>query len=117
VAAAAAVRKTALPKAVGRAKLGVTAFADALLAIPKTLAENAGHPGADAVFAVEDAVEGGGEGVGVDLGTGGATDAALAGVWDNACVKRQILRSAPTVACQLLLVDEVLRAGANMRKK
>lgn len=116
-AASAHVRAAALPAAVGRAKLGVTAFADALLAIPKTLAENAGHSGADAVFAIEDATASGATGVGVDLATGGACDAALAGVWDNACVKRQALQSAPAVACQLLLVDEVLRAGANMRKK
>ena len=117
VAAAAAVRERALPAATGRAKLGVTAFADALLVIPKTVAENAGHAGPDAVFAIEDALAAGATGAGVDVGTGGATDAALAGVWDNVCVKRQILQSAPAVACQLLLVDEVLRAGANMRKK
>ena len=102
--------------AVGRAKLGVGAFAEALLAIPKTLAENAGHAGQDAVLALDAELEGGAEGVGVDLATGGAADTGGAGVWDCVCVKRQILQSAPVVAAQLLLVDEVLRAGANMRK-
>lgn len=102
--------------AVGRAKLGVAAFADALLAVPKTLAENAGHAGQDAVLALDAELEAGAEGVGVDLATGTATDTAAAGIWDAPCVKRQILQSAPVVAAQLLLVDEVLRAGANMRK-
>lgn len=102
--------------AVGRAKLGVTAFAEALLAVPKTLAENAGHAGQDAVLALDAELEAGVVGVGVDLATGGAADTGAAGIWDCVCVKRQILQSAPVVAAQLLLVDEVLRAGANMRK-
>ena len=134
VAAAAHVRELGGAEAVGRAKLGVAAFAEALLAVPKTLAENAGHVGVDAVFAVEDERrlagddddEGDGKKkkartstapIGVDVATGGALDAALAGIWDNACVKRQVLQSAPVVASQLLLVDEVLRAGVNMRKR
>ena len=54
--------------------------------------------------------------MGVDLATGGAADTGGAGIWDNVCVKRQVLQSAPVVAAQLLLVDVVLRAGANMRK-
>ena len=66
---------------------------------------------------VEAAIAAGATGVGVDLATGGALDAAAAGVWDNVCVKRQVLQSAPVLASQLLLVDEVLRAGANMRPK
>ncbi len=38
------------------------------------------------------------------------------GVYDNYIVKRQILQSAPVLAGQLLLVDEVMRAGINMRR-
>jgi hypothetical protein len=41
----------------------------------------------------------------------------LSGVYDNYLVKRQILQSAPVLAGQLLLVDEVMRAGINMRKQ
>ena len=37
----------------GRQKLGVLAFADALLVIPKTLADNAGHDAQDVVIAME----------------------------------------------------------------
>jgi T-complex protein 1 subunit zeta len=36
----------------GRAKLGVQAFADALLVIPKTLAENSGHDVQDSIIKV-----------------------------------------------------------------
>ncbi len=36
----------------GRTKLGVQAFADALLSIPRTLAENSGHDPTDAIIAL-----------------------------------------------------------------
>lgn len=42
VAAARHVRETAKKAAQGRAKLGVEAFAEALLGVPKILAENSG---------------------------------------------------------------------------
>lgn len=54
--------------------------------------------------------------VGLDIETGEPMDPTLAGLYDNYIVKRQILQSAPIIANQLLLVDEVLRAGANMRR-
>ena len=38
----------------GRAKLGVQAYAEALLVIPKTLASNAGHDTMDALITVQD---------------------------------------------------------------
>jgi T-complex protein 1 subunit zeta len=53
---------------------------------------------------------------GLDTATGDPLDPRIAGVYDNYSVKRQILQSAPVLASQLLLVDEVLRAGMNMRK-
>ena len=59
----------------------------------------------------------GGGAVGLDLTTGEATDPTLAGVFDNYLVKRQMLQSAPVIASQLLLVDEVMRAGVNTRKQ
>ena len=54
--------------------------------------------------------------VGLDVATGEPLDPVLAGIYDNLLVKRQMLQSAPVVASQLLLVDEVIRAGMNMRK-
>jgi len=47
--------------------------------------------------------------------TGEPLAPAVAGVWDNTIVKRQFLNIAPVLAQQLLLVDEVMRAGKNMK--
>lgn len=55
--------------------------------------------------------------VGLDVSTGEAFDPKMEGVYDNYIVKKQIIQSAPVVAGQLLLVDEVMRAGINMRSK
>lgn len=55
--------------------------------------------------------------VGLDVATGEPLDPALSGIYDNLIVKRQIILSAPVIASQLLLVDEVMRAGINMRGK
>lgn len=48
--------------------------------------------------------------------TGEPLPAAEAHVWDNYIVKKQFLNIAPVLCQQLLLVDEVMRAGRNMRK-
>ena len=63
------------------------------------------------------AEEEGGTAVGLDVSTGEPTDPSLIGVFDNYLVKQQMLQSAPVVASQLLLVDEVMRAGVNTRKQ
>lgn len=55
--------------------------------------------------------------VGLDVVTGEPMDPVTVGVYDNYIVKRQMLQSAPVLAGQLLLVDEVMRAGINMRKQ
>ena len=43
-------------------------------------------------------------------------DPCAAGIWDNFLVKRQMLDSAAVISSQLLLVDEVIRAGRQMKK-
>ena len=99
----------------GRAKLGVQAFAEALLIVPKTLAENAGLDVQETVLTLQDEHDRG-SAAGLDVNTGEPMDPVLAGVLDNYIVKVQMLHSPPVVATQLLLVDEVMRAGVNMRK-
>lgn len=37
-------------------------------------------------------------------------------MWDNYIVKKQFLNIAPVLAQQLLLVDEVMRAGKAMKR-
>lgn len=100
----------------GRAKRGVEAFAEAMMVIPKTLAENSGYDAQDVCIALTDEVAKGNK-VGLDIGTGEPFDPTTIGVYDNYIVKQQILHSAPVIATQLLLVDEVMRAGVNMRKR
>ncbi len=55
--------------------------------------------------------------VGLDVETGEPLDPSLSGIYDNYIVKKQVIQSAPVVASQLLLVDEVIRAGINMRRQ
>merc|ERR1711988_2058360 len=101
----------------GRAKLGVQAFADALLVIPKVLAENGGYDPNDTVLKLEDMMAKQTEGyVGLDLTTGDGKDPTIDGIYDNYRVKRQMIDSSAIIATQLLLVDEVMRAGRQIKK-
>ncbi|CDJ26779.1 GI20643, related, partial [Eimeria acervulina] len=103
----------------GKEKLGVSAFADSLLIIPKTLAENSGHDVYKTLLSVIDAAQTNTQNkhlLGIDLLTGNPNVPAIEGIWDNYRVKRQMLSLAPTLAQQLLLVDEVLKAGKSMTK-
>jgi len=100
----------------GRAKLGVQAYAEALLTIPKTLAENAGYDAQDSMLKLLEEEAKGSKKVGLDIHTGEPMDPAAAVIWDNYVVKRQMLDSAAIISAQLLLVDEVIRAGKQMKK-
>ncbi|KAJ0733170.1 putative T-complex protein 1, zeta subunit [Helianthus annuus] len=99
----------------GRAQVGVQAFADALLIVPKTLAENSGLDTQDVIISLTNEHDNGNV-VGLNQHTGDAIDPEMEGIFDNYTVKRQIINSGPVIASQLLLVDEVIRAGRNMRK-
>ncbi|XP_011097194.1 T-complex protein 1 subunit zeta 1 [Sesamum indicum] len=99
----------------GRAQLGVEAFADALLVVPKILAENSGLDTQDVIIELAGEHDKGNV-VGLNLHTGEPIDPQMEGIFDNYSVKRQIINSGPVIASQLLLVDEVIRAGRNMRK-
>lgn len=102
-------------QAKGRAKLGVEAFADALLIVPKTLAVNSGYDAQDSIIALQDEHENDNI-VGLDVTTGEPMQPSMLGVYDNYIAKQQIMASAPVIAQQLLLVDEVMRAGINMKR-
>ncbi|ORY38585.1 T-complex protein 1 zeta subunit [Rhizoclosmatium globosum] len=94
----------------GRAKMGVQAFSDALLIIPKTLARNAGFDSQDVIVMLQEEYA---EGhiVGVDLKTGETCDPVLEGIFDNYRVHRHLLHSCSVIASNFLLVDEMMRAG------
>ncbi|KAF5317276.1 hypothetical protein D9611_003984 [Ephemerocybe angulata] len=98
----------------GRDKMGVQAFADALLVIPKTLAQNGGFDVQETIVALQDEEEG--DVVGLDLESGGPMDPTVMGIWDNYRVKRQMLHSCSVIAVNLLSTDEILRAGRSSLK-
>jgi len=101
----------------GKPKLGVQAFADALLSIPKTLAENSGFDVQDTILKVQDEHRKSNLPIGIDVTTGDCILPGDLGIWDNCRVKKQSLHLSTILASQLLLVDEVMRAGKQMGKK
>jgi len=100
----------------GRAKLGVQAYAEALLVIPKTLSENAGYDAPDTLIKLQEATKAAGKPMGVDINTGEAFDPTANGIWDQVKVKHQMLEASAVIASQLLLVDECIKAGRQMKK-
>ncbi|XP_062816553.1 T-complex protein 1 subunit zeta [Anolis carolinensis] len=104
------------PSVKGRAQLGVQAFADALLIIPKVLAQNSGYDPQETLVKVQAEFAAAGQLVGVDLHSGEPMIAAAAGVWDNYNVKKQLLHSSTVIASNILLVDEIMRAGMSSLK-
>eukprot|EP01132_Coremiostelium_polycephalum_P004286 gene4286-5361_t len=98
----------------GRAKLGVQAFADALLVIPKTLAENSGFDPMDTMLKLQEE-HSKGHIVGLDIVSGEPMDPTVEGVYDQYSVLKQVYRSSPIIASQLLLVDEIIKAGKGVR--
>ena len=106
-----------VPRTPGKTKLGVTAFAQALLVIPKTLAANAGFDVQEAILQLQDERKSSKMAVGFNCFTGEPMLPAEEGVWDNVRVKRQSLHLSTVLANQLLLVDEVMRAGKQMGKQ
>lgn len=102
------LRESGLNK--GRTKTGIQAFAEGLLVIPKTLATNAGLDSLETVSTCQDDVEDG-RVVGVDLALGEPMDPGVEGVWDSYRVVRNAILAAVGIASNLLLCDELLKAG------
>ena len=100
----------------GRAKLGVEAFANAMLIVPKVLAENSGLDAQESIIKIEEEQERSELPVGLDLNTGDTMLPSVTGIWDSFTVKKQTLNLATVLATQLLLVDEVMKAGKSMGK-
>jgi len=95
----------------GKVKFGVSAFAEAMLSIPKILSQNAGLDSQDSLVKVQDKIEETKIPHGIDLNTGEPVQPKDIGVFDNYCVKRQLLHNAPVLASQLLQIDSIMRCG------
>ncbi|XP_059474743.1 T-complex protein 1 subunit zeta [Neocloeon triangulifer] len=100
----------------GKTKLGIQAYAEALLIIPKILAQNAGFDTQDSLVKLLEESKNTGLPVGLDLTTGETMVPADAGIFDNYIVKKQIINSCTVIASNLLLVDEIMRAGMSSLK-
>merc|ERR1712012_682838 len=109
------VLKKFLETVKGKARLGIQAYADGLMIIPKTLAANAGYDSQEVmVKLLEEARDG--ASVGMDCDTGEACIPKDKGIYDNYRVKRQMVNSCSVIASNLLLVDEIMRAGMSSLK-
>jgi len=100
----------------GKAKMGVRAFADSCMIIPKVLAENSGYDMQDAIIMLCDEAKATNVPVGLNLTELGCMSPENQGVFDNYVVKKQFLNIGPTLAQQLILCDEILSAGKKMNK-
>ncbi|WP_458186075.1 thermosome subunit alpha [Haladaptatus sp. NG-WS-4] len=95
----------------GREQLAVEAFADAMEAIPRTLAENAGVDPIDALTDLRSRHDVRDDAAGLDAETGDVTDMLDAGVVEPLRVKTQAIQSATDAAELLLRIDDVISAG------
>ncbi len=92
----------------GREQLAVQAFADALEAVPVTLAENAGLDPIDIMTDVRAHHSKGKKWAGVNVFTGKVMDAWSAGVIEPLKIKTQAISSASEVAVMILRIDDVI---------
>lgn len=84
--------------------------------IPKVLAQNGGFDPQDSIVKMQEAYIANGPLIGLDLESGEPTVPADLGIFDNYRVKKQILHSCTVIASNLLLVDEIMRAGLSSLK-
>lgn len=95
----------------GREQLAVEAFADALEAIPRILAENAGMDPVDSIVALRTRQHGGDGTAGIDVTNGDVGDMVAAGVLEPLAVKRRAITSAREAASLIVRIDDVIAAS------
>ncbi|KRZ40564.1 T-complex protein 1 subunit zeta [Trichinella pseudospiralis] len=99
----------------GRVKMGIQAFADALMIIVKSLAQNAGFHPVESCIKLQDEHKKHHRWLGLNLYTGDVLLPVEEGVFDNYCVKKSILNSSVATASNLLMVDEIIRGGMSTK--
>lgn len=95
----------------GREQLAVTRFADALEAIPTTLAENAGLDPIDIISELRARHEKGEVWAGIEVHDGEVKDMKKIGVYEPLAVKKQIIKSATEAASMILKIDDIIASG------
>ncbi|MEA1945457.1 MAG: thermosome subunit alpha [Euryarchaeota archaeon] len=92
----------------GREQLAVSAFADALEIIPRTLAENAGLDPIDKLVEMTSQHKDGNIHAGLNMYTGEIVDMWEAGIVEPLRVKTQAISSAAEAAVMILRIDDVI---------
>jgi len=91
----------------GKDRLVVTAFAEAMLVIPRTLVESSGRDSIDTLAEIEVRQEQGGRWVGFDVLSGELVDCMKAGILEPLEIKTQAIGSATEVAVMILRIDDM----------
>ncbi len=94
----------------GREQLAVKVFAEALEAIPTTLAENAGFDPIDIISELRSRHAKGETWAGIEVLSGKIMDMTTTDVFEPLSVKKQIIKSASEAASITLRIDDVIAA-------
>ncbi len=92
----------------GREQLAVKKYAEALEAIPLTIAENAGMDPIDTMATLRSRQAQGKKWVGVDARNTKVADMISINIVEPVVVKEQIIKSATEAACMILRIDDVI---------
>jgi len=95
----------------GREQLAVMSFAEALEAVPITLAENAGLDPIDIISELRAHHEKGEIWAGIEVHEGKVRDMKKVGVFEPLAVKKQIIKSASEAASMILKIDDIIASG------
>ena len=95
----------------GREQLAAEKFAEAMEAIPLTLAENAGMDPIDTITELRSRQGKGSKWTGVDVKNAKITDMSKLDIVEPVSVKEQIVKSATEVASMILRIDDVIASS------
>ncbi|MBN1169865.1 TCP-1/cpn60 chaperonin family protein [Candidatus Micrarchaeota archaeon] len=100
----------------GREQLAIQAFADALEAIPKALAENAGMDVIDTIVSLKNKhKKKEGKTIGIDVLAGKIGDLREIGIYEPSRVKSQAISSATETARLVLRIDDIISSKGGSR--
>jgi len=95
----------------GKEQLAVICFAEALEAVPTTIAENAGLDPIDIISELRARHEKGEVWAGIEAHEGKVMDMKKTDVREPLAVKKQIIKSATEAASMILKIDDIIAAG------
>jgi len=101
-------------KVPSKSVIGIKVFGESILVIPKVLVANAGHDAQAMILKAKN--EQGDLVVGLDLDSGGTLAPSVLGIYDTYASKKQMIDASVVVATNLLLTDEIMRAGRSSLK-